>query len=297
MKKLYYIIAPILTAVMWSALVLLTTVTISLVTGTGEGGEELIDTTTLISIIVVVFTTFIWTPRGIGLAEETTKVINTTAIYNYRANYIIRNQLFAPLKDFCDFKNEEKKKEIIVAKLAKRELLYDDYLTYKDIYEKTSTLKDNEKEEFLARFDKKRTKLLQRLSSKKIRFKHLRPKHITQKHLSSASIVPFNKEHLSRAGALGFKVVWGVLVGVFMGAFIFTSKHGGMDTVIKILTWSASIIGSVFTSIRNGYNSVFILRCEYLVEKSDLTAEFFAFVKLPITEVEKDLVLRPTENK
>ena len=296
MRKLYTIVAPILTGLMWVALILFVSVTVKLITG-GEGDEELVDTTTTISIIVALATTFIWTPRGIMSAEETDKVIKITAIYSYRANYIVQNQMFKQLNAFCEQKNIDKEHEIIITTLANYELDQDDLATYKAIYEKTTDLTEEEQEKFLKRFNWRRKRVMKRLCTKRVKFRKLKGKHIIHTHNSADGLVPVNKEHLSRGIAVAIKVVWGIFIGVFIGAFILSRKDNfGIGEIIKILIWSASIVGNVFTSVRQGYTSVYNLRCNYLIEKSDLTAEFFAYCGLTLPDVEKNLKIPEPKN-
>jgi len=294
MRRLYTFVAPIITALMWVGLILFVSVTVKFITG-DAGEEELLDITTIISIVVALATTFIWTPKGVFSAEDTLKVKQITATYSYHANYIVGYQMFKPLNDFCDKKNAEKEQEIILSRLANVELDHEALDIYKGIYEKTTKLTKEEQDKFLSRLSKKRLRVLNRLCSKKVRFRKLKAKHIIHTHNSPDGLVPINKEHFARGIAVGVKVVWGITIGIFVGAFILSRKDTfGLGEIIKIITWTASIFGNVFTSVRQGYRSVYYLRCDYLTEKNDLTVEFFAYCGLTLRDVDKDLRL-PTE--
>lgn len=295
MKNLYSIIAPVLTGLMWIILILITSVTISLVTG----DKVVIDVTTTISIIVMVLTTFIWTPRGTQLGEDNPRTKALTKLYNWRVKHIVNNQMFKELSDFCVIKNEQKRIEIIKEKLANKQIAYDDYLVYKAISEKKSKLTKEEQKQFLERFKRqnkkgvyvfdKRGKFLKKFIKKKIRFQKLKPKHIIHSHRSGNSLVPKNKEHIIRGLAMTVKVGWGVLLGVFAGALILQTKHLGIEEFTKIAVWTGSIVGNVFTSIRTGIFSVINYRCAYLIEKNDYAAEFFKFCNLSVIDIDKDM--------
>ena len=290
MKALYRIVAPILTALMWIGLILFTTVTVNIILE----GDGTVDTTTAISIIVALLTTIIWTPRGVQLGEENPRTIRITKLYNHRAGYIVNKQMFKEMSDFCDFKNEEKRVQIIKEMLADKQIQYEDYLTYKAIAEKTSELPHDEQQLFLLRFKEKnekgefvlsaKGKFLKKFLKKKIRFQKLQPKHLIQSHNSSSSLVPKNREYFTRNFNLVIKVFWGVIIGVFTGAFILTQKEFGIEEVIKIIIWTCGIIGNLFTSIR-------VFRCAYLIEKTDYTAEFFKFCNISVETVDQDLKL------
>lgn len=297
MKELYRIIAPILTALLWVGLILFTTVTVSVIVG----GSDTLDTTTVISIIVALLTTIIWTPRGVKLGEENPRTIRITKLYNHRAGYIVNKQMFKELPEFCDRKNEERRVQIIKERLAVKQIEYEDYLTYKAITDKISDLTYEEQEAFLLRFketNKKgklvvnsKGKYLEKLVKQKIRFQKLQPKHLIQLHSSSSSLVPKNREHLTRNLNLVVKVFWGVIIGVLTGAFILQQKTVGLEEIIKMIIWTCGIVGNLFTSIRVGNNSVCIYRCAYLIEKTDYTAEFFKFCNISLDEIDKDLKL------
>lgn len=297
MKALYKIIAPILTALLWIGLILFTTVTISII----MGGDGSVDTTTAISVIVALLTTIIWTPRGVQLGEENPRTIRITKLYNHRAGYIVNKQMFKEMSDFCDYKNEEKRVQIIKEILAERQIEYGDYLTYKAIADKTSELTHDEQQLFLLRFKEKnekgefvltaKGKFLKKFIKKKIRFQKLEPKHLIQSHNSSSSLVPKNREYLTRNFNLIIKVFWGIIIGVLTGAFILQQKSVGIEEFIKMIIWTCGIIGNLFTSIRVGNTSVCVYRCAYLIEKTDYTAEFFKFCNISVETVDQDLKL------
>jgi hypothetical protein len=295
MKNLYNIIAPVLTALMWVILVLITSVTVSLIMGDGV----LVDITTAISIVVMVLTTAIWTPRGVQIGESNDRTKTLTAIYNWRISYIINNQMFKELSDFCVEKNKEKETQIIKERLSKKQISYDDYLTYKEIYSKKTKLTDTEQELFLKQFKAKnkkgkyvfdeRGKFLKKFIKKKIRFEKLKPQHITQSYKTGNSLVPKNKEYLVRGFVVTTKLFWGILLGAFAGAFVLQAKQFGIDEITKITIWSCSIIGNLFTSIRTGNTSVVVFRCNYLTEKNDYAAEFFKYCNLSVIDIDKQM--------
>lgn len=291
MKTIRKWLAPILTALMWLIAIMMVAVTFSFVLQ----DTQYFYTITIWGVIIMLFTNIIWAPTGVEKAEQTAKVHNNTVIFTNRANYIVNNQLFSELRQFCEERNEEYEKELITHKLAKRQLKYDEFIKYCDLKKLSMQHKKNVQkkeeltlEEYIEQFTKKQIKLLDKLSENGVRFKKLRPDHMTKGHQTNGKLVPFNKEHIYRSFILIGKVVWGLVIGAFMAYIVIKGKSKfGIAELFQILIWTCSIITNIFTSIRNAYKSVFVYRNNYLVDKNDRCAEFFKFIEKQVKDIDQ----------
>lgn len=304
MKSLRQWLAPILTAIMWVGIILILAVTVSIVFET----SEFFWTITTIGAIIVVVTNIVWSPTGIEIAEKTAKVHNNNVIYKNRANYIVNNQLFKKLREFCDWRNKKHKKEIITSKLADRQLEYNDYDNYcafrknwlktrdfatqnKEIEQNTEEKNEEQQkfEEYCKQFTYKQLKLMSKLYDKEPKFEKLQPDHLTKGHNTHGKLVPHNKEKTYRTVLLAGKVVWGILLGIFTACIVVNSKGFGMQETIQVIVWTFTIITNIYTSINSAYKSVYIYRNNYFIEKNDRCAEFFEYIELNVKDIDKEV--------
>lgn len=249
-------------------------------------------TITLVGIFVMVLTNRIWTPTGIEKGLSEAKVMNNTKVYNNRANYIVNNQKFLQVDEFCKYKNEKHKKELIIDILAKVTL---DYWVYEKYVSVTPREEDFKK--YIATLSPKQIKVLERLKNKEVRFKKLTSKQITVGKISSKGIVPQNKETFYRNFLLVGKVVWGIVLGCFMAFIIISPTDFGIGQVVQCAVWFFSIIYNVWAAIYSGKKSITVYRNNYMIEQAELCAEFFSYVKIPMNEVDKEIDKKETEAK
>lgn len=266
----------------------------------GNSNKTLINT--ILSIILMAFTNIVWMPQGIEKAEKTAKVYNTTLRYNCRANYIINNQLFKQLKEFCEYRNEEYRVEKLTHKLGNYLINYDEYIQYSEMRKnalKTAKIKygivnftDKDFIEFRTKFTKKQKLILDYYSSHKIAYRKLKDKHLILGHKASDGLVPVNKEKFSLFIRIVGKVIWGLFVGLFSAYILFTKKDSwSVNETIQVIMWTFSISMNVYTSIRSGFKAVYETRYEYYKDKNLRCAEFFAYCNIPIEDVEKNIQL------
>lgn len=288
---------PVLTAIEYAIAILVIAVSTEL-----TFGDKL--TTwlyTLISIALSVFTSIIWLPSGVEMAERTQKVFNTTLRYNTYANYIVNNQLFDEVRSFCLWRNDEFEKELLTHKLGEYLLKLDNLNKYVELKKnalKTAKIKPNGKvleytdKEFLeyrSSFEKKQIDILEYYSSNKIKFEHLIADDLLKGHKTKSHLKPINNEGKSVANRYVSKIIWGVVLGVFTASFIFTKKSWSINETIQVLTWGFSILLNIYTSINAGFKSVNIDRYNYYKEKNERCVEFFKYVQIKVQDVEADI--------
>lgn len=263
---------------------------------------------TIISTALSLITFFIWRPNGMDLAWKNPAVFNNNVIYNNRAKHIIDKQLFPQLKEFCKIQNEEYCKELIMEKLSRKQVNYNELLDYRQLVSdyavlsaKTEPLTDEEKKSvesynnFLLRHTKAQMRVIRRWQNRKPIFLKLKPKDLTRGHKSSEAIKPRNKEGLVSAVSVITKTAWGFLYGIFISAMLLTKKEVGIQDVIRVLIWTFTIISNVFSSIFNGYRAITIYRNDYITDKNDKCAEFFQFCNINTVDVDNSVssVLKP----
>ena len=305
MNKLVKILRPALTAIEYAIAVLIVTVSTQIILGNTLETYVI----TIISICLSVFTYIIWYSDGVDRGEKVSKVYNTSLLYHAYSKAILDRQDFDQIREFCEKKNKEYERELLSAKLGEYELSLKNLEDYKEkaqIARETAIRKPKIKlgniligkrlhytdEDFIKlrhRYTKEQLKMLEKYSTKKIRFNHLQVKDLTRANGKNKTLVPENTEKGVLPKKLVGKIVWGVFLGIFTAVVIFTSKGWDMSTTIRITLWAFSISYNIYSSIRTGYKSVTVDRYQYYKAKNELCLEFFAFVKEDIKELEKTL--------
>lgn len=291
---------PVLTVIIYAIAVLLVAVTVQITIGRTTDTWVVI----AISIVLSISTNAIWSPSGVERAEKTQKVFNTSLKYHTYANYIINNQLFDELRDFCVWRNDEFEKELLTHKMGEYLLKYSDLMKYIELKRnalKTAKLKPNgnvleytDKEfiDFASKFNKKQKRVLEYYSAHQIKFEPITSDDLTKGHKTKGSLKPKNTEEIKRGSRYISKITWGIGLGALTVGAIFYMKDGfGMNEVIQIVMWLFSIIMNVFTSWWSGYQSVTINRYEYLKDKNERCAEFFKYAKIEMSKVEEGMPL------
>lgn len=273
--------SPLLTLLMYVGIVLILATTLSFVFKV----DQYFWTMTAIGVIIMVITNLIWIPTGVDKGAEAEKVKKNTAIYNNRANYIVNNQMFTLVKEFCDYKNAQFKKELITALLASVTLdywVYEYYVAH-DLEEGQAT----KLESAIRKATPKQIKMLERLKTKEVSFEKLQPKHITIGKTGKAKNVPQNREKTYKNVLLAGKFIWGIAMGCF-AAFIVIYPSGGfgMAQIIQIIVWGFSIAYNIYAAITAGYKSVTVYRNDFMIEQAELCAEFFSFIGINVKEVD-----------
>lgn len=286
-----------LTLVEYAIAILVVAVSTQLLFGNNEQSWII----TGLSMALMVFTTIIWTPQGIEKGEMTPKVFNTTLRYNTRANYIINNQMFEQLREFCKIRNEQYAKEQITHILGEKLIKYEELTNYSTLRQnalKTAIIKSNGKVkkwtdkdfiDFRSKYTKQQLKLLEKYSTGEYKFKHIKSDDLIKGHKASDNLVPNNTEKLVLSGRLVYKILYGVILGIFTASFVFTRKVWTINETIQVVLWGYSIAMNIYTSISSGYNAVVKNRFEYFKEKNLRCAEFFAYCGINIEAVEKGL--------
>lgn len=290
MKRIRQILTPIITVLMWVAVVVLTTLTVNLV----FGHDENVWVISIISTLLMTLTTLLWMPTGIDLGEKVVKVHNNTVIYDNRANYIVDNQMFKKADEFCEFKNEQFEKKLKVKKLAKCLIAYDDFEKFEKLYKKNIAVncakKDKEEfENFKQTFSEKQIKLMEKLAKNGVSFAKLTTDDLIKFHDTKGRLKPKNTEKTTRGIRLIAKIIWGVLLGIITVGLMVSANAFGWEQVLQLLLWTVSILSNIFTSIWTSYRSVTVNRNNYLIEKNDRCAEFFAYCELKVTEIDKEI--------
>lgn len=292
LKKIRAFLAPILTILLYAIIILVLATAFSFVFEV----DTYFWTTTLIGIVIMVATTFIWLPTGVEKGKSVKKIINNTKIYNGRPNYIVNNQLFDEAEEFSVYKNEMHRKKIITSRLAKHLIKYETYEKY--VAEKLNAADKKELEEYLATLTPKQLRLLERLKRRDVKFKKMEPSVLIIGKTSKERIVPKNREGLFKSFNLIAKILWGLMLGAFM-AFIVIRRNEdfGISQIVQIVVWSFSIIFNIYSAIITGYNSIVKFRNSYMIEHANLCAEFFAFAGISVEEVDRSIfTLEQQEN-
>lgn len=290
MKRIRRILTPIITVLMWMAVFTLTTLTINLV----FGHDENIWLITLISTALMTLTTLLWMPTGIELGEKVAKVHNNTKIYENRANYIVENQMFKEAEQFCEEKNKQFEKELKTKRLAKLLITYNDFEKYENLYKKqiakNCLKKDKEEfETFKETFNEKQIKVMEKIITKGINFSHLTVDDLIKFHDTKGRLKPKNTEYMTRNLRLVVKIVWGIMLGIGTVGLIVKANTFGWEQVLQLVLWTLSIVSNLFTSVWTAYKSVTVNRNNYLIEKNDKCAEFFAFCGKKTTDIDNTI--------
>ena len=297
MKRIRQILTPIITVLMWVAVVVLTTLTVNLV----FGRDESVWAVTSISTLLMTLTTLLWMPTGIELGEKVPKVHNNTIIYQNRANYIVDNQMFKKAEEFCEMKNKQFEKELKIKRLSRVLVAYTDYEKYEELYKKNlaknCTKKDREDfDNFKGTFNEKQVKIIEKLITKGVSFAHLTTDDLIKFHDTKGRLKPKNTEYFTRSIRLIAKIVWGIGLGIGTVGLIVTANAFGWEQVLQLLLWTVSIVSNLFTSVWTSYRSVTVNRNNYLIEKNDRCAEFFAYCNLKVTDIDSAIADRLWKN-
>ena len=287
MKRIRQILTPIITALMWVAVIGLTTLTINLV----FGHDESIWVITTISTALMTLTTLLWMPTGIEQGEKVVKVHNNMEIYQNRANYIVNNQMFKQAEKFCEYKNEQFERELKVKKLSKVLVAYDDFVKYETLYKKNlaknCTKKDAEEFKNLKeQFNEKQLKVMDKIINKGVKFARLTVDDLIKYHDTKGRLKPKNTEQATRGWRLVIKIVWGVMLGIGTVGLIVSANEFGWEQALQLVLWTISILANIFTSIWTSYRSVTVNRNNYLIEKNDRCAEFFSYCDLKVADID-----------
>lgn len=290
MKRIRHILTPIITGLMWLLVILIATLTINFV----FGRDENVALISFISTALMVITNLLWSPTGIELGEKVAKVHNNTIIYMNRANYIVDNQMFEQAKEFCDYRNEEYKKELIARRLAKVLISVEEWTTFDELYRKTQQKKVSQKdrtefEQLVDKYNDKQLKVMTRLSEKGVWFSPLVPDDLIKYHDTKNRLKPRNGERMSRTIRIVIKIIWGITLGLFTVGLIVSAQSFGLEQILQILAWTISILVNIYTSISNSYRSVTVYRNNYLVEKNDRCAEFFAYWNIKTKDIDQNI--------
>ena len=290
MKRIRQILTPIITVLMWVAVIGITTLSINLV----FGKDDNVFVISAISTLLMTLTTVLWMPKGIELGENVTKVHNNTVIYQNRANYIVDNQMFKKADEFCAMKNAEFEKQLKTRRLAKFLIAYKDFETYEELYKKNLAVNcseetRNEFADFKKGFSEKQNKVMEKLARKGVNFAHLTTDDLIKFHDTKGRLRPKNTENFIRVFRLAIKIVWGILLGLGTVGLIVTANEFGWQQALQLVMWSVSILSNIFTSIYTSYRSVTVNRNNYLIEKNDRCAEFFAYCNLKVTDIDSEV--------
>ena len=290
MKRIRQILTPIITALLWLAVIGITTLSINLV----FGNDENVFIVSLISTVLMTLTTILWMPKGIELGENTSKVYNNTTIYQNRANYIVDNQMFKKVDEFCEIKNAEFEKQLKTKKLAKVLVAYNDFEKFEELYKQNLSANCSEELkqkfiEFKKTFTDKQNKVMEKIAKKGVNFAHLTTDDLIKFHDTKDRLRPKNTETFTRGIRLAVKIVWGILLGLVTVGLIVKANTFGWEQALQLVLWSVSILTNIFTSIYTSFRSVTINRNNYLIEKNDRCAEFFAYCGFKVTDIDSSV--------
>lgn len=304
-KSILKVVRPLLTIFEYAVSVLIIAVTAQIVFGNNLQTWII----TLISIVLSVSTYAIWYSDGVDRGEQTAKVRNTTLRFNVYARKIRELQVQDKQREFCEKKNAQHRKDLIIEKLTEYELSLSDLTTYKEKLQKARveakikpkrylggiiTIKKVEYPQdfvdFCKQFDKKQLKVLSVLASKEIKFDKIVPKDLTKSTWKVEGIKPINNESKKLPHNLISKVVWGVALGLITASIAFTKKgEWSMNETIQVVSWAFSISFNIYSSVVAGYKSVVVDRFNYFQEKIELTTEFFGFISQPLSDMESEI--------
>lgn len=298
MRRIRHILTPIITVLMWILVVIIATLTINFV----FGKDENVTLIAFISTALMVVTTLLWSATGIELGEKVAKVHNNTEIYKNRANYIIDHEMFDKMKEFCDYRNELYKKELITRRLAKVLVGYSEWEEFDKLFKKNQHKKCSQKdkaeyEQLIERYTEKQIKVMTKLSVKGVWFSLLVPDDLTKYHDTRNRLKPKNGERMSRTIRVLIKVIWGIALGLFTVGLIVSAQSFGLEQILQILAWTISILVNIYTSINNSFRSVTVYRNNYLIEKNDRCAEFFSYCGIKTKDVDAMVANKLIEDK
>ena len=271
MEKIRKCLSPIITICCYALLVFLM---LAEVRRNENASLENFLTYTCIGAVIMVGVYIVWLPTGKEKGEKQPKVIANSLIYNARANYIVNNQKYKELKEFCKKTNEDYKDTMIRNKLSTELLTFEDFEKFKC---KTFTPED---------YTKRQLKLMKKLLDKPIKFKPLMPTQITIGRNKLNGLVPTNKEHINNGLMLFGKVVLSLGMGLIMTYLTLGRKGFTIDALWKLCSWTFTILFTIYSAIDRGYTSVVIDRNNYLVEENDLCNQFFQFISVPTSEAD-----------
>ena len=298
MKRIRHILTPVITVLMWILAIVIATLTINFV----FGKDENVTVIAIASTILMTLTTILWSPTGIEIGEKVAKVHNNTEIYMNRANYIVNNQMFDKTKEFCHYRNEVYRKELITAKLSKVYIGYDDWVAWDKAYKKSIAAKCTQKDKddfntLCSKYTEKELKVMTRLSTKGVSFSLLTPDDLTKYHDTKNRLKPKNFEKIGRNVRLIVKIIWGIMLGLGTVGLIVSANGFGFEQILQILTFTISILFNIYSSITNSYRSVTVYRNNYLVEKNDRCAEFFAYCGIKTDDIDAMVAHKLIEDK
>lgn len=298
--KIRKIVAPLLSLAMYIVIILIFATTFSLVFDAGWYFWVI----TIAGVAIMVLTNIIWFPNGADKGTQVVKVKNNGAIYNHRANYIVENQMFKKLDEFCEYKNIEFEKKCIRDKLATVSLDYSVYEKFKKYHDEKKQLEENEqkeKDEFFKYYEsltKKQRKILVSLVEKGVKFEKLTPNSITIGRNTKKRLVAHNKETGFKALLITGKAFWGIAVACFTTFLCFGDEFSlTTEQGIQIAMWGYSILHNIYSAYTNGYKSVVVYRNQYFIDQSVICAEFFEYAGVSMEEADKGLVLEEEETK
>lgn len=282
MKKLMQYVSPILTGIVFVIIFMVMFTTLSF--------KNEIDASfvisTLIGTILMIFTTIVWRPVGIEKGKENQDFKNMENSYNKKINYIIDNQLQGKASNFCEYKNENFKEQLLKLKLAKLCLDLTILENYKKFVRKQLKAEENKafEQEFNS-FNKKQKKLLENLTNKELSFNHLKFEDLIKIHKKNKSPKPTNMEKVYNITSWAVKILWAVLCFGIVGFVIISPSTGGvLSKLVQIAFWTLTIATNIFTSIQHGVKSIVEYRQSYISELDILCSEFFEWANIKVEQ-------------
>lgn len=287
-QKLSKIIAPIITAVIFGIIATMMFTTIDV----ANKIDANFWTTTLIGTALTILTTLIWFPVGADNGKNQQNFKTVSAQYNRRADYIINNQLQGKLNNFCEEENKKFELKLLKNKLSEVCLTLDFFEKYKkftiglDIFEDKKDEEEFKKE--IAKLTKKQIKVLEYLKDHKLKFKALTPGHILKAKNKTNRIVPVDSEKVFKTIIWTGKVLWS-LCSFAVLAFIVVNPNttSWLSKVFQLGIWACIIGFNIYSSLNNGTKSIVEYRKNDLLLLSNKCAEFFEYVNIPISVVDK----------
>ncbi len=287
-QKLSKIIAPIITAVIFGIIATMMFTTIDV----ANKIDANFWTTTLIGTALTVLTTLIWFPVGADNGKNQQNFKTVSSQYNRRADYIINNQLQGKLNNFCEEENKKFELKLLKNKLNTVCLTLEFFEKYKkftvglDIFEDKKEEEEFKKE--IAKLTKKQIRVLEYLKDHKLKFKSLTPGHILKAKNKTNRIVPIDSEKVFKTIIWTGKVLWS-LCSFAVLAFIVVNPNttSWLSKVFQLGIWACIIGFNIYSSLNNGTKSIVEYRKNDLLLLSNKCAEFFEYVNIPISVVDK----------
>ena len=286
MKLFRDVLAPVLTAIMWIAVILIVSSTVSIV----YERNELFYIITIGSVILMILTNILWSPKGIELGEKEKDVYNNTKIFDNRANYITKNKLFIEAREFCKKRSQEYHEEVIDRMLSKENLVRKEFDDFKECKEKLLR-KEIDKEEFLKHcsiYSKSQIRCMNKIF-KGVKTERIEIDDLIRSSNEKSGLRPKNKERIYRNIRVCLKAVWGLLLGLLTVGIILQSKQFGRNECFQLLAWTFAIGMNIFTTIYSCYWSVTNLRKKYLADKNDRLAEFYGYINIDVEDIDKEI--------